>query len=403
MTSLSSVLVVGTGLIGTSIALAARAAGIEVWLEDADPAHVDSAVALGAGRPWSSRPGATAGEQAVPVIDHAVICVPPEAVVEQLRSTSRLARTMSDTSGIKSHVLAELEIIAPELGERFCGSHPMAGRERSGPWHARADLFRGRPWVLVPGARTAPVALARTRMLAEACGAEVLVRTEAEHDRAVATVSQLPQLLASALAARVAELEPADLALVGQGLRDMTRVAASAPGLWAELIAGNRDALAPALDAVIADLAGLQAALGDPGTATTGARATARLTGPPAEPAAEPVAERGSSAADRVRAVVVDLMSRGNAGRARLPGIHGGPRTDGRSLLVAVPDRPGELARALATVAAEGANVADLRMDHAPGRPLGVVEMIVAPADAERVAKALRQAGWPVTVEPGAD
>lgn len=410
MSSLSSLLVMGTGLIGTSIALAAREAGVTVWIDDVDQSHLATAVALGAGRPWSSR-----GERAVggPVVDHAVVCVPPSQVVTTAITASTVASTVSDICGVKANVLRDLQLC--DVGEQFCGGHPMAGREQSGPWHARSDLFRGRPWVLVPSRLTSAVALQRARELAELCGAEVLVRTAEAHDRAVATVSQLPQLLASALAARLRELPADELALVGQGGRDMTRIAASPPDLWGELVALNAPAIAPALDALLADLGQVRSALADlldggergngspgpPGIDTR--QGTGRRYGgghPDGRSAATTGAGAGSwnGLHEQVRAAVTELITRGNEGRARLPGVHGGPRLEGRSVLVAVPDQPGELARVLSAVAGVGANVADIRVDHAPGRPLGVAELLLDPADEPAVLDVLRAGGWTVTV-----
>ena len=241
----------------------------------------------------------------------------------------------------------------------------MAGRELAGPWHARADLFQGRPWVLTPTPVTSPVAVAAAGELARRCGGRVLLRTPAEHDRAVAAVSQLPHLLASALAARLAELAPEDLELAGQGLRDTTRIAASDPALWAAVVSLNRAALGELLDRVLADLGAVRSALA------------------------------GTDAAARA---VADLVARGNQGVRRLPGKHGGPADRPTAvMLVVLPDRPGELSRLLARIAALGVNVEDLRVDHAPEQPAGVVEIAIRPEAADAVSSALRGEGWTVT------
>src|SRR5699024_7091608 len=120
----------------------------------------------------------------------------------------------------------------------FVGGHPVAGRERSGPVAARADLFAGRPWVLVPG-QAAPSAVAAVRQLVAAAGAVPIEMTAAEHDAALAAVSHLPQLVASALAGSLLPLPDGAVGLAGQGLRDTIRIAASDPALWAEIAVAN--------------------------------------------------------------------------------------------------------------------------------------------------------------------
>lgn len=360
-----SLLVVGAGLIGTSIALAAADAGLEVWIADHRSEHTAAAVALGAGRLREATDELT--------VDHAVVCVPPASVVEVLHKISTVATTLSDICGVKSHVQQEVET-AP-WRDRYTGGHPMAGRERAGPWHARADLFRGRAWVVTPTPVASARAVADATALARLCGARAVVRTPADHDRAVAAVSHLPQLVASALAARLVEVAGEDLELAGQGLRDTTRIAASDPALWADLVGHNAAAVADLLGSLVDELAGVRAAL---------------------------LAEHAGGAGAASRAVA-DVVARGNRGIQRLPGKHGAPAGGAAALvLVVVADRPGELSRLLAQVASTGVNVEDIRVDHAPGRAAGVVELAVAPGSGESVSSALRREGWAATLAPAA-
>src|SRR5207237_8899099 len=129
----------------------------------------------------------------------------------------------------------------------FVVGHPIAGRENAGPWNARADLFRSRPWPLVTTSATSERALAAAVALVEVCGALPELWNSAQHDQAVAAVSHLPQLVSSALAASLADVEPDFLELAGTGLRDTTRLAASPPGMWADICVENAAALAPRL------------------------------------------------------------------------------------------------------------------------------------------------------------
>lgn len=287
--TLRRVLVVGTGLIGTSVALALRGSGLDVTLADADAGHLDVAVDMGAGRAYD------AGDSPA---DHAVLAVPPRQVAPALLRTQRdqLAAGASDVASVKSAPLAAAAALGCDLSA-FTGGHPVAGLERSGPAAALADLFLGRQWVLTPTRETDAAVLADAREIAQRCGAIPVIMTSEAHDRALALVSHAPQLTASALAALLADVEDADdevFALAGQGLRDVTRIAASDAALWTEIATGNAEPLADVLARVSAGLAEVAAALraGD----------------------------------DRP---VTELLVRGAVGRARLPGASGArPATD---------------------------------------------------------------------------
>ena len=355
-----SCLVVGTGLIGTSVALALRAAGVEVHLTDRDPEAVRRAAQLGAGT----------ADPATSQVDLAVVAVAPSATAEVVTGlvAGNSAATVVDTAGVKEQVLGA---VRQALGEtpHFVGTHPRAGRERSGPGAARADLFQGRPWVLVPDGADER-SLGRARALVELCGGVPLEMGAREHDAAVALVSHVPQVAASLVAARLAEGADRALPLTGQGLRDVTRVAASDPDLWVDVLAANPSPVAQALTELRADLDAVVHALhevhDDPEWARTALR---------------------------------EVLVRGNAGRARLPGKHGGRSTTYAVVPVVVPDRPGELARLVNDVGASGVNIEDLRIEHSPGQPVGLVELAVAPASAAAVAETLGGLGW--VVHPG--
>ena len=241
----TSLVVVGTGLIGTSVALAARRRGVPVTLLDTDPTAVAVAVARGAGRPVNPDD---------PPADLAVVAVPPDALPEALRRAQErgLARAYTDVTSVKASIVDAVRSVADPTTVVL--GHPMAGRERSGPAAASAELFAGRTWALCPLDDTRPEALAVVRGLVELCGARPVLLSPAAHDRAVALVSHVPRLVAGAMAAALARASVADLQLAGPGVRDVTRIAAADVGLWSQILAHNAAEVAAVAAAVAEDL-----------------------------------------------------------------------------------------------------------------------------------------------------
>ncbi len=377
------VLVVGTGLIGTSIALALSADGYEVWLEDRDETAARLAAALGAGRPGR------------PAIDPIVVltAVPPAATAPVIKDLQRLylSSIFSDTASVKTYVERQLETLGADRG-RFVGGHPLAGRERTGPGAARADLFEGRPWVLTPSVGTRPAALEMVRTVVAACRAIPVVVASDLHDDAVALVSHVPQIVASLTAARLVDAPQQALSLAGQGLLDMTRIADSDALLWSDIVASNAGPVLSVLDALADDLDAVRSEL----------RTLAMRPGPDPNAAGSRVGYRGTDrdvdTATSSSAATRDLIERGNVGRSRLPGKHGAARVEFVVVPVVVLDRPGELARLLVASGAAGVNVEDVAIEHSPGQPAGLVELSVRPEVASRLADALMAGGWSVHV-----
>jgi len=263
---------------------------------------------------------------------------------------------------------------ARELGcdlASYVPGHPMAGRERSGPAAARADLFAGRSWVICPGAETAPECVSAVIGLAEACGAMPVQLPAAEHDRFVALVSHVPHLVAAAVAAACAEAPDTALALAGPGLRDVTRIAASGVALWTEILTANGGPVRAGLTAVASQL-------------TAAADALARVSG------------GDEDAAKQLTA----LLEAGREGVARIPGKRGGPAPEYAIVQVVIGDQPGALARLFAAAGAAGINIEDVRIEHSPGLPVGVAELSVRPQAAESLSAALAAGGWPVASPP---
>ncbi len=345
------VLVVGCGLLGTSVALACRRGGLDVLLDDVSREHVRTASGLGAGRPRQ------AGDRPALV----VIAVPPDhlagAVVAALRETEAV---VTDVGSIKSRPLAEVAAeVTPEQLARYVGSHPMAGSERSGPLAASAALFDGRPWAVTPHADADPSAVEAVEALAALAGGAVVRLDPDEHDAAVARTSHLPHLLSVLMADRLPDAPADHLALAGQGLRDVTRVAGSDPALWRQIVTGN----APFLLGLLAEV---RDRLDDLIAAVSAGR----------------------------RDELAALLDRAVAGTRAIPGKHGGPATPTAGVFVSIPDEPGALARIFADVGESGVNVEDVHIDHDLARQTGLLELVVDASRADDLLAALEGRGW---------
>ena len=368
------VLIVGTGLLGTSLALALRTADVEVQLSDTSPTSLALARDMGAGTPHDKHS---------PEPQIVVVATPPDVtadvVVAQLSAHPNAVVT--DVASVKERVVAEVRARAGAEARRYVGSHPMAGRERSGAGSADSDLFAGRPWVVV-GQDSDPEAELIGRNLAVDVGATPVRMGAAEHDAAVAAVSHMPQLISSLVAARLEELGESALALSGQGLRDVTRIAASDPRLWSAIVVGNAGPVADLLRRISDDLSalitGIEAAACDPGGPEYTAPGAASTIAPGAVGA------------------VTDVMTRGNAGRARIPGKHGGAPRRYAEVQVLVPDAAGELGRLFSDVGAAGVNIEDFSLEHSAGQSAGIALISVLPAAAQGLEEALDAKGWRV-------
>ncbi|PUA79240.1 prephenate dehydrogenase [Nocardioides currus] len=349
--ALGLVEVVGTGLVGTSIALAARRAGLDVVLSDLSAEHVRTATGLGAGhaRRTDDRPALV------------VVAVPPDhlgaAIAAALSDGDAL---VTDVGSIKGRPLREVaERVDAAALTRYVGSHPMAGSERSGPLAASAALFDGRPWAVTPHATSSPEAVAAVAALVELCGAVATTLSPEEHDLAVARTSHLPHLAAVLVAGRLAGAPAEHLALSGQGVRDVTRIAASDPALWQQILAANAAAVTDLLGELREQLDGLIDAV-----------------------------------RDGRRDALGEILSAGVSGTAAIPGKHGAPVRPMRSVFVSVPDHPGELARLFGDAGEIGVNIEDVHIDHDPGRPVGLTELVVEEDRAEHLLGALESRGW---------
>lgn len=343
--------VIGTGLLGTSLALACRQAGLEVLLTDLSPEHVRTASGLGAGR------ARQAGDQPQVV----VVAVPPdhlgEVIDEVLTSTAGTDTVVTDVGSVKSSPLNAVRAHGDVC--RYVGSHPMAGSERSGPLAAHASLFDGRPWAITPHLDADVEAVEIVEELVRLAGGVPVWLTPHEHDRAVARTSHVPHLMAALTAGRLATAPPNHLALSGQGVRDVTRVAEGEPSLYGQIVTANSDAVLDLLGEVRRQLDLVVQAI------ETGDRAT--LEG---------------------------VLALGAAGTRAIPGKHGGRARPMQSVWVSVPDTAGQLATLLADAVESQVNVEDIRIEHDPSRPVGLVELVVEEPRAEHLLDSLESRGW---------
>ena len=355
-------LVVGTGLIGTSAALVLAGRGVTVHLADHDPEQARTAAALGAGT----------DEAPEGPVDLAIVAAPPAHVAGVLADAMRrgVARGYIDVASVKGGPRRELEGLGLDLSS-YIGTHPMSGREKSGPLAASGDLFEGRPWVLTPTRDTDTEVLNLALELVSHCRAVPVVMDADAHDRAVALVSHMPHLVSSMVAARLQHAEEAAVRLCGQGIRDVTRIAASDPGMWIDILSANPGPVADLLTDVAGDLEETVRAL----RALQSADEAKRLEGTTG---------------------IEDMLRRGNAGQVRVPGKHGSAPRVYEVVAVLIDDQPGQLARIFADAGRAGVNIEDVRIEHATGQQAGLVQLMVEPSAAPVLAASLRERGWAI-------
>jgi prephenate dehydrogenase len=344
------VTVLGTGLMGTSVAMAAARAGAEVTGWDADP---DTSARA------SQKTGfrvATSLEEAVEEADLVVICTPIPTIAPLVAAVLAAAprAIVTDVGSITGPVAREVASRAgQEASVRYVPGHPMGGSERSGPEHASPSVLDGIVWVLSPDASTDPAAVAAIETWVTELGARPIRIPADRHDRLVAFVSHLPQVASTALmdvAATEEADEPEILLLAAGGFRDLTRLASSDSHLWSSILLANRDQIADAIELYVDRLRGLRE---------------------------DVVAGRD--------AAVESTFARAKEARLRLatkPQVKAGVAV----LQVSVPDRPGALAGLTALLAEGEVNIEDLQIVHSPEGGRGTVHLTVA---AEAVAGAL--------------
>lgn len=348
--------IIGTGLLGTSLGLA-LCHRHDIQLEDSSPMTAALAQDLGAG---------TEADDSAPAPDLVIIATPPDVAADTVnRALNQFPSALvTDVASVKAIVLDEVTVGR----DRYVGSHPMAGRERSGAIAADGDLFIGRPWVIVPHEETRDDAVDMVKAIAMEVGAYPVQMSAAAHDNAVARVSHVPQLMSSLVATTLVDAPPSSLDLAGQGLRDVTRIAGSDPKLWSTIIAGNSTSVSVILKEIRSHLDFL----------------------------IEGVDRMAEDNTYTGVANVAKIVSEGNIGASRIPGKHGGAPVRYATVTVLVPDKPGELGRLFTETGEIGVNIEDLALEHSVAQPVGRAAISVNPSRAQPLADGLEERGWTV-------
>lgn len=350
--------VLGTGLIGGSIALAARRASIEVVGYDADPASLAEAVQRGA-----VSVAAAGLEDAVADVDLVILATPVDLIPDLCSSIAGAVPERAVVTDVGSAKELVVERGVDVFGHRFVGGHPMAGSERHGIAAADADLFDGAWWILTPTEEMSETAYSMVSDLVFALGARPVSLAPSIHDALVARLSHVPQLAASAIVdeAAAAGNKEALLGLAGAGFRDVTRIAASEPGMWVAIVRANSRS-------VLEGLTGLEGRI----TKIAGMIQEGRWDD------------------------LHDFMARARTARLELfakPVYTGAPVT----ISMMIPDRPGVLAEVTTAAGDLGANIEDLRIIHSTEGGQGRLELVVAgEGAAESLADALGERGYRV-------
>ena len=348
--------VLGVGLIGGSIGLAARAGGAEVVGFGRSSERLETAREHGA-----IDSAARSLEEALEGTDACFCCGPVGALPQQVQAVLDVARegcVVTDVGSTKAHVVRAI------ADQRFVGGHPVAGAETSGVENARAGLFEGATWYLTPSERSSGVLLERLHRLVRSFGAHPIALDAATHDRLLATVSHLPHVLANVLvaqAARTLAQEHEPVPRIGPSFRDATRVAGASTEIWTDIYLSNREALVVEIDETV---------------------------------------ERLKSVADSLRAVDAGALRDWNDSarddRRRLldADLAGG---DVHELRLTVPNRPGIVAQVALALGRADVNIADLALAPAADNRSGAMTLWIAGgAQAARAAELVEELGFPV-------
>jgi prephenate dehydrogenase len=266
--------------------------------------------------------------------------------------------TFIDVGSVKNEVVLNVESISG-LSRRFLPTHPMAGREIGGASSARADLFQGRSWILTPGTEVDSSSHELVLELIAHLGATPIELSAQDHDRAVARISHLPQIASSLIAKQLAGTPPEWMELAGQGLRDTTRIAGSDESLWKEIIFSNRNELQQLLINLQNDVQLMIDSLDNPDE-------------------------------------IAQLIAQGRAGKALIPGKHGGKAREYFYLPIVIDDKPGQLGAIFNECSAMDVNVEDLNIEHSPGQLSALITLALSQSDAEKLSTHLTSIGWNV-------
>lgn len=341
--------IIGTGLIGASIGCALTRAGCQVYLRDLLPSHMVVAAGRGAGLIEPVAPDE---------VTMVIVAVPPRSVAPTVAAAlgEFPQAVVTDVASVKAEIEAELAAGGTDIS-RYIGGHPMAGSHHTGPLTAASELFVDRTWVLTPRAQTPGWVHDRARSVVALTRARVVEMDAGTHDRAVAEISHVPQIISSLAAAMLADAPQSSLKLAGQGVRDLTRIAASDVSLWGQIIGANRGPVLSQLMALRNDLDHLIRKFDQ-------------------------------------ESAIIDVLTRGNQGVRALPSKRAKSREELVAVVVKIPDTPGSLARLVNAITETGINIEDLSIEHDLTEEVGYLSVNVAVERADGLRDMLTARGW---------
>lgn len=341
--------IIGTGLIGTSIALNLAEKGWPLELLDISDRKRKLANDL--------VPDAKKLDQ----VELVIIATPPGASLQAILEANQInpQALVIDVGSVKSKLQDEVEDF-PELSKRFIGTHPIAGRERSGAESARSDLFAERAWIITPSSDVNEDDVKKVITLIKELGAHPYLMTARAHDNLFAKISHLPQVISVALASSISDLGE-DLTLAGQGLRDMLRISASDGELWSEILLNNQEEIVEAIE----DFQDILESL------------------------TEAIEDNDSSK-------IIEIFSDVRNVSKRVSAKHGMKPRDYTYLNVVIEDKPGQLGALFNECSETSVNVEDLNIEHSPNQATGLIRLALSEKDSKVLEEHLVAKGWKV-------
>jgi len=341
--------IVGTGLIGTSIALNLAEKGWPLELVDTSERELELAKAL--------IPNATKLDK----IELVIVATPPALALDAIRKAHKLnpQALILDVGSVKSKLQDEISSF-PDIAKRFIGTHPIAGREKGGAQSARSDLFLERAWIICPTEKAQPEDLDKTIQLVKTLGANPYIMSPREHDNVLARISHLPQILSVVLASSISDLGD-DLSLAGQGLRDMLRISASDGRLWAEILLKNQEEVVEAVEDFQDILESLLEAIEDNGEMK-----------------------------------IIEIFDDVKNVSKKVSAKHGMKPREYSYLNVVIDDKPGQLGALFNECGEIGVNVEDLNIEHSPNQETGLIRLALSETDSNSLEIHLKSKGWKV-------
>ena len=341
--------IIGTGLIGTSIALNLAEKGWPIELVDISERELELAKAL------------VPSAKKLDSVELVIVATPPSLALDAIVSAHKLnpQALILDVGSVKSKLQDEVASF-PEIEERFIGTHPIAGREKRGAASARSDLFLERAWIICPSEKSPSSALEKIIDLVKTLGANPYIMSPREHDNVLARISHLPQVLSVALASSISDLG-GDLSLAGQGLRDMLRISASDGRLWAEILLANQEDVIDAVEDFQDILESLLEAI-----------------------------------EDNDESKIVEIFDDVKNISKMVSAKHGMKPREYFYLNVVIEDKPGQLSALFNECGEIGVNVEDLNIEHSPKQETGLIRLALSDADANSLESHLKAKGWKV-------